>query len=155
MLFQIHSWRSGYTAAVPLFSENSEVSRVIQKNLYLSSEAKQNNVEWRARQPPPERVNKGDPQPPLENDGRKNKTKWREATSPFGASKRKLNPSGGDTPLKVGSGKIVDSIRVEWIELSWTAAGPKTRQISKRCFPTVKGWEELSERIFVLSAFLW
>ena len=59
------------------------------------------------------RVNKGDPQPPLENDGRKNKTNWCEDGSPFDASKRKLNPSGRDMPVKVGSGKIVDSTRVE------------------------------------------
>ena len=45
--------------------------------------------------------------------GRKNKTKWREVTSPFGASKRKLNPSGGDIPVKVGSGKMADLTRVE------------------------------------------
>ena len=30
--------------------------------------------------------------------------------------------------------------------MSLTAAGTRTRQISKRYFPTVKGWEELSER---------
>ena len=59
------------------------------------------------------RVNKGEPQPPLENDGRKNKTKWRAAIFPFGAPKRKLNPSGRDMPVKVGSGKIADLPRVE------------------------------------------
>lgn len=59
------------------------------------------------------RVNKGEPQPPLENDGRKNKTKWRAAISPFGAPKRKLNPSDRDMSVKVGSGKIADSTRVE------------------------------------------
>ena len=59
------------------------------------------------------RVNKGEPQPPLENDGRKNKTKWRAAISPFGAPKRKLYPSDRDMSVKVGSGKIADSARVE------------------------------------------
>ena len=93
------------------------------------------------------RVNKGEPQPPLENDGRKNKTKWRAAISPFGAPKRKLNPSDRDMSVKVGSGKIADLPRVEWGKLSWTAAGTSTRRFSKRYFPTVKGWEGLSERI--------
>ena len=59
------------------------------------------------------RVNKGEPQPPLENDGRKNKTKRRAAVSPFDASKRKLNPSDRDMSVKVGSGKIADLTRVE------------------------------------------
>ena len=31
----------------------------------------------------------------------------------FGVSKRKLNPSGRDIPVKVGSGKIADLTRVE------------------------------------------
>ena len=59
------------------------------------------------------RVNKGDPQPPLENDGRKNKTNRRADGSPFDASKRKLNPSGRDMSVKVGSGKIADLTKEE------------------------------------------
>ena len=35
------------------------------------------------------------------------------AISPFGAPKRKLNPSDRDMSVKVGSGKIADSARVE------------------------------------------
>ena len=156
MLFQIHSWRDGIKPLrqflcwnFPDFTEqNRRISTYHQKENRITRNEEQDNRRHR-------RVNKGDPQPPLESDGRKNKTKWRAVISPFGVSKRKLNPSGRDMPVKVGSGKIADSARVEWVDLSSMAAGTSTRRFSKRYFPTVKGWEELSERIFVLSAFLW
>ena len=41
------------------------------------------------------------------------KTKRSKIASPFDASKRKLNPSGRDMPVKVGSGEMADSTRVE------------------------------------------
>ena len=40
------------------------------------------------------------------------KTKRSYLTSPFGASKQKLNLSGRDIPVKVGSGEIAGSTRV-------------------------------------------
>ena len=59
------------------------------------------------------RVNKGRVQPMLQNVDAKTKRNGATDISPFGATKRKLNPSGRDMPVKVGSGKIADSIRVE------------------------------------------
>ena len=41
------------------------------------------------------------------------KTKRSKITSPFGASKQKLNLSGRDIPVKVGSGEIADSTRLK------------------------------------------
>ena len=41
------------------------------------------------------------------------KTKRSKLASPFDTSKRKLNPSGRDMPVKVGSGEMADSTRVE------------------------------------------
>ena len=114
MLFQIHS-RHGhiYSGRAIFLRKISEFCRVMQKKNHLSSE--ENRTMWNEEQDNRHeiRVNKGDPQPPLESDGRKNKTKRRAAVSPFDASKRKLNPSDRDMSVKVGSGKIVDLTRVE------------------------------------------
>ena len=139
MLFQIHSRHGSITLSCHFlcwkFHNFTEPSRRT-----ATYQQKENRITWNEEQENRHkiRVNKGDPQPPLESDGRKNKTKWRAASSPFGAPKRKLNPSDRDMSVKVGSGKIADLTRVEWVKLSSTAAGTRTRQTSKRYFPTVK-----------------
>ena len=78
MLFQIHSWRDGIKPLrqflcwnfLNFTEQNRRISTYLQKD---------NRIMWNEEQDNRHqiRVNKGEPQPPLENDGRKNKTRWR------------------------------------------------------------------------------